>query len=115
MIHELTLFSVLPFCLQPELWYSWLTARVQGECLLLVYSRAGGCLKEDGNGNLGNFTTHITAATILPVANKFHSGQNIEISVSKNKFTDQLLLEMKALSGIVLVPKQILKPQILKF
>lgn len=80
---------------------------MQGECLSLVYSRAGGCLNEGGDGNLGNFTAHTTAATILPAADKFHSGQSIEISLSKEKSIDQLLLEMKALSGIVLVPKQI--------
>lgn len=99
--------SVLPFCLQPELWYPWLKARAQGECPSLVYSRAGGCLNEGGNGNLGNLAAHITAATILPAADKFHSGQSTDISLSKDKSIDQLLLEMKALSGIVLIPNQI--------
>lgn len=80
---------------------------MQGECLSLVYSRAGGCLNEGGDGNLGNFTPDITAATILPAADQLHSGQSIENSLSKDKSIDQLPLEMKALSGIILVVKQI--------
>lgn len=60
---------------------------MQGECLSLVYSRAGGCLNEGGDGNLGNFTAHTTAATILPAADKFHSGQSIEISLSAKRNT----------------------------
>lgn len=73
----------------------------------LVYSRAGGCLNEGGDGNLGNFTADRTAATVLPAADKLHSGQGIENPFSKDKSIDQLLVEMKALSGIILVAKQI--------
>lgn len=80
---------------------------MQRECLSLVYSRAGGCLNEGGDGDLGNFTADLTAATIFPAANKLHSGQSVENSLSKDKSIDQLLLEMKALSGIILVAKQI--------
>ena len=80
---------------------------MQGECLSLVYSRARGCLNEGGDGNLGNFTADITSATILPAADKLHSGQSIENSLSNGKSIDQLLLEMKALSGIILVAKRI--------
>lgn len=83
---------------------------MQGECLSLVYSRAGGCLNEGGDGNLGNFAADITAATILAAANKIHSGQSTEKPLSKDKSIDQLLLEMKTLSGIILVAKQIKKP-----
>lgn len=73
----------------------------------LVYSRAGGCLNEGGDGNLGNFTADRTAATILPAANKLHSGQGIEDSLSEDKSIDQLLVGMKAFSVIILVAKQI--------
>jgi len=80
---------------------------VQGERLSLVYSRAGGCLNEGGDGNLGNFTADITPATILPADDKLHSGQSRENSLSKDKSIGQLLLEMKALSGNMPVAKQI--------
>lgn len=61
--------------------YPWLPASQQGERLSLVYSRAGGCLNEGGDGNLGNFAADGTAATILPAATKLHAGQRTEKSI----------------------------------
>lgn len=60
-----------------------------------------------GDENLWNFTADITATTILPASDKLHSVQCTENPLSKDKSIDQLLLGMKALSGIILIAKQI--------
>lgn len=70
---------------------------MQGERLSLVYSRAGGCLNEAADGNLGNFAASVTAATVTLAANELLTGQGMKNSLSKEKATDRLLLEMKVL------------------
>lgn len=102
-------FLCFPSASSQSIQYLWLPATAPVVYVSLVYSRAGGCLNTGGDENLWNFTADITATTILPASDKLHSVQSTENPLSKDKSIDQLLLGMKALSGIILIAKQILK------